>query len=84
MGQARLKGTRDARVAAAEEANRKAQVARDEAEMDELQAQARRWSAMTQAQRDAALERAKREASNYGQLQEIFGHDIAMALAPVM
>ena len=84
MGQAKLKGTRDQRVAAAEEANRKAQEARDAAEMDELVAQSRRWSAMSQEQRDAALERAKRQARNYGELQEIFGHDVAMALAPIM
>ncbi len=84
MGQARLRGTRGERVALMLEAQRKAQEAADRAEMDELKAQSRRWSAMTQEQRDAALERAKRDARNYGQLQEVFGHDVAMALAPLM
>ena len=75
MGQARLKGTRDERVAAAERA-------RYNAEMTMLAARQRRWDAMTQEERDIALSRAKREARNYGQLEDIFGHDVAMALTP--
>jgi hypothetical protein len=77
MGQARLKGTRDERVEAAKDAAYRA-------EMHMLAARQQRWNAMTQEQRNAALARAKREASNYGQLEEIFGHDVAMALAPIM
>ena len=84
MGQAKLKGTRDERVAAAVAIQRKAQEARDAAEMDELVARSKKWALMSQAERDAALERAKREASNYGQLQEMFGHDVAGALAGIM
>ena len=84
MGQARLRGTRDERVNAMLEVQREAQEQRDRDEMDELQATSRRWAAMTQEQRDAALEKAKAEARNYGQLQEIFGHDVAFALSGVM
>ena len=77
MGQAKLRGSKEERV-------REAQEATQAAEQQREQAKAARWAAMTPAQRDAALARAKREARNYGQLQEIFGHDVAMALSPLM
>lgn len=77
MGQAKLKGTRDERVAAAKAANHAA-------EMHMLAARQKRWDAMTPEQREAAFARAKREARNYGELQELFGHEAAMFLAPMM
>lgn len=84
MGQARLRGTKDERVAAAEAGIRLAQARRDAAEMEREQEKARQWAAMSQEQKDAALERAKRHARNYGELQEMFGPDIASALAGMM
>ena len=84
MGQARLRGTKDQRVDAAVKIVEARKLAADHAEMAKLREEARKWAEMTPEQQNSALERAKAEARNYGQLMDIFGPDVAAALARVM
>ena len=80
MGQAKLRGTREQRVADAQAGIAMAQAVRDEAERKREQARAEKWAAMTPEQKAAALERAKRDAEAYGFLSSEFGHDAARML----
>lgn len=80
MGQAKLRGTRDERVAVARAAITVAEAIRDEADRKREQARAAKWAAMTPEQKAAALEKAKREAEAYGFLSAEFGHDAARLL----
>lgn len=88
MGQAKLRGTREQRVAEAiaerQEYLRKREEARQKALEQRQAIAAKKWADMTPEQREAAIEKAKQEAANFGQLQEIFGFDVANALASVM
>ena len=80
MGQAKLRGTKEQRVADALEGQRLAQEAADRAEMEELQERSRKWAAMTPEQQDAAMKRAMHDAEAYGYLAGAFGHDAANIL----
>lgn len=80
MGQAKLRGTKDERVAAAEAVEAERQTKRDEAERIEQRRIMERWSKMTAPQKAAALERAKHEVQAQSELTAIFGSETAQAL----
>lgn len=74
MGQAKLRGNRDQRVA-------DARAAAERAEREREEMIAKRWREMTPEQREARLNKAKGEARLYGSLVGTLGHDTAMALS---
>lgn len=80
MGQARLRGTKEEREAAALAVMAEARAARERREQERERQRAEKWAAMSKEERDAAWKKAQEEAAAYGQIASIMGHDAAMLL----
>lgn len=77
MGQAKLRGTKEARVADAEAASEQLRHERRLKEAERERAIQERWNAMTKAEQEQRLQQASEEARFYGELAADFGHDAA-------
>lgn len=80
MGQAKLRGTKEARVAEAEAGIALALEARERAEREREAEVARQWALLSPEEQDRRLEAAKRKAEAYGMMVGEFGHDVTMGL----
>lgn len=80
MGQARLRGTKEEREAAALSIKAAERAERQRKEQERERLRAERWAAMSKEERNAAFKRAQEEAAAYGGLASIMGHDAAMFL----
>lgn len=73
MGQAKLRGSKQERVAQAVAAEQERLRKREEREMEIEAAKAERWRQMSPEEREAALEQAKAEAGLMGIFSNILG-----------
>lgn len=80
MGQAKRKGSFEDRVAAAQERERLAELAREESErIAEAERQAK-WDAMTDEEKEAALRKQRKAKSSANLLSSLYGMALASAL----